>query len=107
SRIMGLPGLLRLSFVTDRAVKDTGNRSAHAWGVAIDINTKFADYWLWAKNGACRNQIPFEIVEVFERHGFIWGGKWAHFDTMPYEYRPELLGGGGSMAARRRCVASR
>ena len=35
-----------------RTVKDTGNRSAHAWGVAIDINTKFADYWLWAKNGA-------------------------------------------------------
>jgi len=74
-----------------RAVKDTGNRSAHAWGVAIDINTKFADYWLWAKNGAYRNQIPFEIVEVFERHGFIWGGKWAHFDTMHFEYRPELL----------------
>jgi len=77
-----------------RAVKDTGNRSAHAWGVAIDINTKFADYWLWAKNGAYRNQIPFEIVEVFERHGFIWGGKWAHFDTMHFEYRPELLRGG-------------
>ena len=71
--------------------RDTGNRSAHAWGVAIDINTKFADYWLWAKNGAYRNQVPFEIVEVFERHGFIWGGKWAHFDTMHFEYRPELL----------------
>jgi hypothetical protein len=74
-----------------RAVKDTGNRSAHAWGAAIDINTKFADYWLWAKNGGYRNRIPFDIVDIFERHGFIWGGKWGHFDTMHFEYRPELL----------------
>jgi D-alanyl-D-alanine carboxypeptidase len=74
-----------------RAVKDTGNRSAHAWGVAIDINTRFSDYWLWAKNGSYRNRIPFGIVEIFERHGFIWGGKWGHFDTMHFEYRPELL----------------
>ena len=75
-----------------RAVKDTGNRSAHAWGAAIDINTKFSDYWLWAgKKGGYRNRIPFEIVEIFERHGFIWGGRWEHFDTMHFEYRPELL----------------
>jgi len=74
-----------------RAVKDTGNRSAHGWGIAIDINTKFSDYWLWARKGAYRNRIPFQIVEIFERHGFIWGGKWGHFDTMHFEYRPELL----------------
>jgi hypothetical protein len=74
-----------------RAVKDTGNRSAHAWGVAIDINTKFADYWLWSGNGGYRNRIPSEIVDIFERRGFIWGGKWGHFDTMHFEYRPELL----------------
>jgi len=74
-----------------RTVKDTGNRSAHAWGAAIDINTKFADYWLWAKNDGYRNRIPFDIVDIFERHGFIWGGKWGHFDTMHFEYRPELL----------------
>jgi hypothetical protein len=43
-----------------RAVKDTGNRSAHAWGAAIDINTKFADYWLWAGSGDYRNRIPFD-----------------------------------------------
>jgi hypothetical protein len=74
-----------------RAVKDTGNRSAHAWGVAIDINEKLADYWLWSRKGDYRNRVPIEIVEIFERHGFIWGGKWAHFDTMHFEYRPELL----------------
>jgi hypothetical protein len=74
-----------------RTVKDTGNRSMHAWGAAIDINTKFADYWLWSPNGTYRNRIPVEIMEIFEKHGFIWGGKWGHFDTMHFEYRPELL----------------
>lgn len=74
-----------------RTVKDTGSRSMHAWGAAIDLNTKFSDYWLWSPKSAYRNRIPFEIVEIFERHGFIWGGKWGHFDTMHFEYRPELL----------------
>jgi len=30
-------------------------------------------------------------VEVFKRHGFTWGGKWHHYDTMHFEYRPELF----------------
>jgi hypothetical protein len=39
-----------------------------------------------------RNRYPQEIVEIFEKHGFIWGGKWSHFDLMHFEYRPEMLG---------------
>src|SRR5262249_11952511 len=78
-----------------RGVRDTGQTSMHGWGAAIDINTRYADYWLWrrAANGvpAYVNREPAEIVEVFERHGFIWGGRWSHFDTMHFEYRPELL----------------
>ena len=75
-----------------RTVKDTGVRSMHAWGAAIDLNTTFANYWLWSpKDASYRNQMPMEIVQIFEKHGFIWGGKWAHFDTMHFEYRPELL----------------
>jgi len=80
-----------------RAVADTGQTSMHAWGAAIDINTAYSDYWLWHRAGggglpAYVNRIPPEIVAIFERHGFIWGGRWAHFDTMHFEYRPELLG---------------
>ena len=38
-----------------------------------------------------KNEIPWEIVRVFEAHGFVWGGKWYHYDTMHFEYRPEIL----------------
>lgn len=81
---------------TCRPVADTGQSSMHAWGAAIDINPAYSNYWLWSRNGsglpAYINHIPPEIVSIFERHGFIWGGRWAHFDTMHFEYRPELLG---------------
>src|SRR5262249_16085124 len=74
-----------------RAVKDTGLPSMHSWAAAIYINTKYSDYWLWSKTGGYRNRIPLDVIEAFERHGFIWGGKWSHYDTMHFEYRPELL----------------
>ncbi|MFM7757478.1 MAG: M15 family metallopeptidase [Crocinitomicaceae bacterium] len=35
--------------------------------------------------------IPLELVEIFERYGFIWGGKWLPYDTMHFEFRPELI----------------
>ena len=80
-----------------RTVADTGEPSMHSWGAAIDINSAHADYWLWHGSGAIEpglvNRIPLEIVATFERHGFIWGGKWSHYDTMHFEYRPELLAG--------------
>ena len=38
-----------------------------------------------------RNVVPQEIVDAFEAEGFIWGGRWLHYDTMHFEYRPELL----------------
>ena len=77
-----------------RAIADTGQPSPHGYGIAIDLNTAFSDYWFWRPHkGALRyrNRMPAEIVAIFEKHGFIWGGKWYHFDTMHFEYRPELL----------------
>jgi hypothetical protein len=38
-------------------------------------------------------------LETFERRGFIWGGKWWHFDTMHFEYRPEIIAYAKSVAA--------
>jgi D-alanyl-D-alanine carboxypeptidase-like protein len=77
-----------------RAVAGSHVRSMHAYGAAIDINTTYSDYWRWSKDRNApvwKNRVPIEIVRVFERHGFIWGGYWYHFDTMHFEYRPELL----------------
>ena len=77
-----------------RTVADTGQPSPHGYGIAVDLNTAFSDYWFWgAHQGPIvyRNRMPAEIVAIFEKHGFIWGGKWYHFDTMHFEYRPELL----------------
>ena len=80
-----------------RAVADTGEPSPHSYGIAIDLNLKFSDYWFWHPHTgkiAYHNRMPKEIVAIFEKHGFIWGGKWYHYDTMHFEYRPELLAGG-------------
>jgi hypothetical protein len=77
-----------------RAIAGSTARSMHAYGASIDVNTAFSDYWRWAPHPAepvWKNRIPAEIVRVFERHGFIWGGAWYHYDTMHFEYRPELL----------------
>lgn len=75
-----------------RPIAGTDRMSMHAYGAAIDISTAHADYWRWAggEGAVYRNRIPAEIVAAFERHGFIWGGRWSHFDTMHFEYRPEL-----------------
>jgi D-alanyl-D-alanine carboxypeptidase-like protein len=77
-----------------RPVADTGRMSMHGYAAAIDLNLQYSDYWLWAGRGKSipyKNRMPREIVDIFERHGFIWGGKWYHYDTMHFEYRPELL----------------
>lgn len=81
-----------------RKVRGAERLSAHSFGTAIDLNVKYSNYWQWD----CRctsedvdlkykNLIPQQIVDVFEKYGFIWGGKWYHYDTMHFEYRPELL----------------
>jgi hypothetical protein len=79
-----------------RAIAGTERASAHGYGIAVDIAVKHAHYWRWSKQGPdgslpYKNAIPDEIVRAFERHGFIWGGRWYHYDTMHFEYRPELL----------------
>lgn len=75
-----------------RTIAGTDRLSAHAFGVSLDLNTARADYWRWqGPNPIWKNRIPEAIVRVFEAQGFIWGGRWYHFDTMHFEYRPELL----------------
>ncbi len=80
-----------------RVIAGTSRLSVHSFGIAIDINTRYSDYWRWNGDSGYQNQIPIEIVLIFEKHGFIWGGKWSHYDTMHFEYRPELFVDQGSV----------
>lgn len=90
-----------LKFVTDiggtfkwRKIARSTNLSTHAWGIAIDLNVERGYYWRWQRPKhplKWRNVVPQEIVDAFESEGFIWGGRWLHYDTMHFEYRPELL----------------
>ena len=50
-----------------------GSISRHAWGIAIDINTK--------------SGYPPRIVEIFNSWGFAWGGTWTSPDEMHFELR--------------------
>lgn len=74
--------------------------SAHSFGIAIDLNSHYGTYWLWEYLKSNKkplsqlnltNQIPKEIVEIFKKEGFFWGGDWYFVDTMHFEYRPELF----------------
>jgi hypothetical protein len=87
-----------------RSIAETQSRSFHAYGAAIDILPKSLGgretYWLWtARNKpewwnisySQRFHPPDAVIRAFEAYGFIWGGKWIFFDTMHFEYRPEIL----------------
>ena len=79
-----------------RVIKDTDRLSMHSFGIAIDLAPDTTQYWKdEAKEETARigyhNTMPLSIVRIFEKHGFIWGGRWYHYDTMHFEYRPELL----------------
>lgn len=85
-----------------RNIARTHRLSSHSYGISIDLNPQFANYWQWDLENKdmpvyenmplqYHNKIPWEIVLIFEKHGFIWGGKWYHYDTMHFEYRPELI----------------
>lgn len=79
-----------------RVIAGTDRLSSHAFGAAIDLNAGLGGYWRWANRpegdaGAFDTTIPPDLVAAFERRGFIWGGKWHHYDGMHFEYRPDLI----------------
>ena len=77
-----------------RYVQGTGRLSPHSFGIAIDLNKSNSDYWKWAKKEDASKRIasyPKELVKAFEDNGFVWGGKWAKFDILHFEYRPEFI----------------
>jgi len=87
-----------------RNIAASQSRSYHSYGAAIDILPRslggLSTYWRWTAEStpdwwavpySRRFHPPDEVIEAFELFGFIWGGKWRFYDTMHFEYRPEIL----------------
>lgn len=53
--------------------------SRHTWGIAIDFNPSTNRY-------GDVPTLPLEIVEIFRRWGFSWGGTWTVPDGMHFEW---------------------
>ena len=82
-----------------RTIINTGRRSNHSYGTAIDLLPRELKgrrtYWQWDSKNTKTLELyylpPEAVIRAFEDHGFIWGGKWDLIDTMHFEYRPEIL----------------
>ncbi len=99
-----LDGLGSVGAYNWRNIAGSANRSLHSYGIAVDLVPADLNggpaYWRWARNvydrwwavpQADRFPFPQTLVEAFEAHGFIWGGKWFLYDRIHFEYRPELF----------------
>jgi len=99
-----LAGLKGLAGYNWRPIDGTRSRSYHSYGIAVDLVPRSYGgrqvYWRWSMEHdadwyaipyARRWMVPEVVVRAFEARGFVWGGKWLFFDTIHFEYRPELI----------------
>jgi hypothetical protein len=97
--------LARVDSYNWREIGDRSSRSFHSYGIVVDIlperwNQKNI-YWAWHRDIDPENWMvlplerrwmpPEQVIEAFEKEGFIWGGKWIVWDNMHFEYHPELV----------------
>ncbi len=88
-----------------RIIAGTNRKSFHSYGIAVDVLPKSRNgkeiFWGWTKEKvgdawittrlSARWMPPDRVIKIFESEGFLWGGKWAIWDNMHFEYRPEML----------------
>lgn len=87
-----------------RLIDGTNRKSFHSLGISMDIlpvRITGEIYWSWARDKNPDGWMitplekrwlpPKKAVDIFEQEGFIWGGKWAIWDNMHFEYHPELI----------------
>jgi len=81
------------------------NLSLHSFGLALDLVPESYHgkqvFWRWSRvfhkedwyliPPENRWSPPQAVIDAFEAHGFAWGGKWLHFDTIHFEFRPEIV----------------
>ena len=87
-----------------KAVRGSENASHHSYGLALDLvpdsyDRKHAN-WKWSTAFIkVWHLIPLEkrwsppqaVIDAFEKNGFVWGGKWSHFDNIHFQYSPEII----------------
>ena len=88
-----------------RQIRDSPTKSFHSYGIAVDVLPKGWGskivYWGYEKQKGNKNWMliplksrwmpPAKVIKAFEDEGFIWGGYWAIWDNMHFEYHPELF----------------
>jgi hypothetical protein len=52
--------------------------SLHSWGIAIDLNTP-------GNQRGTAGQMDRQVVQIFKKWGFAWGGDWNYTDPMHFE----------------------
>lgn len=77
-----------------RVTNAKGGQSYHNYGMAIDIVLlKDTDGNGTFETASWETNVDFdgdgkadwiEIVEIFKRYGWAWGGSWAHFKDLPH-----------------------
>jgi hypothetical protein len=62
-----------------RYSRTSGYLSRHSYGMALDTNTL-------SNCGGCRPQMNCDVVRIFRKHGFAWGGNFRRPDGMHFEW---------------------
>lgn len=62
-----------------RYSRTSGYLSRHSYGMALDTNTV-------SNCAGCRPQMNCDVVRIFRKHGFAWGGNFRRPDGMHFEW---------------------
>lgn len=72
------------AFRTKRTASGRVNRiSLHAWGIAVDIGPLVSPIGkAWSNSSG----VPYQVVELWRDHKWVWGGTWASPDSMHFQF---------------------
>lgn len=66
-----------------RTVRGHNHLSTHSWGAAIDLDPD--RNWLGRDYDEKAGMMPMEVVKIFEKYGWQWGGLWKRGDAMHFQ----------------------
>lgn len=66
-----------------RAIKGSNRLSTHAWGAGIDLDPDRNG--LGIKHDPTKGMMRLEVVKIFEKEGWKWGGRFGRPDCMHFQ----------------------